>query len=73
MRRRRIQDITYGKARMEEKTAYKKYMAFKRNNSKEARDTFLDELADMIATEGGVRYESVVKTLKTREHIRQTH
>jgi hypothetical protein len=54
VRRRWIQDITYGEARMEEKVAYKKYMAFKRHKSKEARDTFLDELAGAIATEGGV-------------------
>jgi len=48
-------------------------MAFKRNHSREARDTFLEELADAIAKEGGVQHESVVKQLKTREQIRRTH
>jgi hypothetical protein len=48
-------------------------MNFKRTRSREARETFLDELADAIAKEGGVKYESVVKSLKTREHIRRTH
>jgi hypothetical protein len=69
-----VQEITLGKVRAEEKSAYKKYMlAFKRNNSKEARDTFLDELVAAIAEEGGVKHESVVKSLKTREHIQRTH
>jgi hypothetical protein len=68
-----LRDVTFGEAREEEKEAYKRYTAFKRNKSREARDTFLDELAEAIAEEGGTKYESVVKSLKTREHMRTTH
>jgi hypothetical protein len=68
-----LRDITFGKARAEEMNAYKRYMAFKRKNSRDAWDTFLDELAKAIAEEGGVKHESVVKSLKTWEHIRYTH
>ena len=71
--RRLLRDITFGEARAEERNAYKKYMAFKWNNSRDARDTFLDELANAIAEEGGVKHESVVKSLKMREHIWYTH
>lgn len=48
-------------------------MTFKWNKSKESWVTFLDELAGAIAKEGDVTHESVVKSLKTREQIRQTH
>ena len=48
-------------------------MAFKQTNSREARDTFLEELAHAIATEGKMKHASVVKSLKTREYIRRTH
>jgi hypothetical protein len=68
-----LREITLGKARSEEREAYKKYMAFKRHHSREARDTFLEKLADAIAKEEGVQHESVVKQLKTREQIRRTH
>jgi hypothetical protein len=68
-----LRDITFGEAREEEKSAYKWYMAFKQNNSREARDMFLDELAEAITEEGGLKHESVVKSLKMREHIRTTH
>jgi alpha-D-ribose 1-methylphosphonate 5-triphosphate diphosphatase PhnM len=73
VRRILLREITLGEARAEEREAYKKYMAFKRNHSREARDTFLEELVDVIAKEGGVQHESVVKQLKTREQIRCTH
>jgi hypothetical protein len=33
----------------------------------------LDELADAIAKEGGIKHESQVKQLKTREQVRRTH
>jgi Ca2+-binding EF-hand superfamily protein len=33
----------------------------------------LDELAAAIAKEGGIKHESVVKQLKTREQVRRTH
>jgi hypothetical protein len=48
-------------------------MAFKRTHSREARETFLDELAAAIAKEGGIKHESAVKLLKTREQVRRTH
>ena len=48
-----LREITLGEAWLEEKEAYKKYMAFKRDKSHEARDRFLEELADAIAKEGG--------------------
>ena len=66
--KRLLRDVTFGEASVEEKRAYKDYMVFKRSKSKEARDTFLDELADAIAKEGGIQHESVIKTLKTREY-----
>ena len=68
-----LRDITLGEAIEEERRAYKTYMTFKLKHSREARDTFLDELADAIAKEGGMKHESVVKSLKTREYIRRTH
>ena len=45
-----LRDITYAEAWEEERHAYKTYMAFKQMNSREARDTFLEELAHAIAT-----------------------
>jgi len=68
-----LREIMYGQAVAEEQRAYKAYMIFKRTHSREARDTFLDELADAIAKEGGMKHESAVKSLKTREYIRLTH
>jgi hypothetical protein len=70
VRRVLLREITLGEAREAEKEAYKKYMAFKWNHSQEARDMFLDKLADAIAKEGGMKHESVVKQVKTREQIR---
>jgi hypothetical protein len=68
--RRLLRDVTFSEASLEEKRAYKDYIAFKKSKSKKARDTFLDELADAIAKEGGIKHESIVKSLKTREHTR---
>jgi hypothetical protein len=73
VRRVLLREITLGEAHAAEKEAYKKYMAFKWNHNREARDTILDELADAITKEGGMKHESVVKQLKTREQIRHTH
>jgi hypothetical protein len=68
-----LRGIALGEAIEEEQRAYKTYMNFKQKKSRESCDTFLDELADAIAKEGGVKHESVVKSLKTREYIRRTH
>ena len=73
VRRILLRDITLGDARAAEKEAYKQYMAFKQTHSREARETFLDELAAAIAKEGGIKHESAVKLLKTREQVRRTH
>ena len=48
-------------------------MAFKQANSREAWETFLEELAHAIATEGKMKHASVVKSLKTHEYIQCTH
>ena len=48
-------------------------MAFKQTNSREAHDTFLEELAHTIATEGKMKHASIVKSLKTHEYIGHTH
>jgi hypothetical protein len=68
-----LRDITYTEAWEAERLAYKTYMAFKQASSREARDTFLEELAHAIATEGKMKHASAVKSLKTREYIRRTH
>ena len=68
-----LREITYTDAWEAERIAYKTYMAFKQTHSREARDTFLDELAHAIATEGKMKHASVVKSLKTREYIRHTY
>ena len=71
--RRLCRDITYAEAWEEERHAYKTYMVFKNTNSREARDTFLAELAHAIAIEGKMKHASAVKLLTTREYIRHTH
>jgi hypothetical protein len=71
--RRLLREIKYEEVEEAERLAYKKYMTFKCTHSKEARDTFLDELADAIAKDGNIRHESVLKTLKTREYTRRTN
>ena len=68
-----LREITYTEAWEAERLAYKTYMAFKQVNSREARDTFLEELAHAIAIEGKMKHASVVKSLKTREYIRCTY
>ena len=42
-------------------------------HSREACNTFLEELADAIATEGMMKHASAMKTLKTQEYIWCTH
>ena len=66
-------DITYVEAWEEERHAYKTYMAFKYTNSREACNTFLEELAHAIAIEGKIKHASAVKLLKTRKYIWCTH
>jgi hypothetical protein len=71
--RRLLREITDVEAEAAEQLAYKAYMMFKRSHSREARDTFLDELADAIAKDSNIRHESVLKTLKMREFTRRMH
>ena len=68
-----MREIDVEEAEQEERRAYKEYMKFKKSNSRAARDTFLDGLAEAIAKEGDQKKESILKTLKTREFVRWTN
>ena len=69
-----LQDITYAEATIaEEQHVYKTYMTFKQAHSRGACNTFLEELADAIATEGGMKHAFAMKTLRTQEYIQCTH